>query len=91
MADDDTATETYAKSVTGPYGIYYKNLMRKLIGSGRPGLLKIGLGTPDEAVTHEFVMDSLVIAGTVNNVVDKSLGLRETEDEFGTLVYAGHD
>ena len=65
--------------------------MRNLIGNGRPDLFKLDPGMPDEAVTHEFVMDSLLIAGTVNNVVDKILGLRETVGEFGTLVYAGQD
>ena len=65
--------------------------MRKQIGNGRPDFLKLCLGMPDEAVTLEFVMDSLVITGTVNNVVDKILGLRERVDEFGTRVYAGHD
>ena len=46
---------------------------------------------PDEAVTHEYVMDSLVIAGTVDSVVDQLLAFRETVGDFGTLVYAGHD
>ena len=81
----------YVETLTGPYGFYYKNLMRKLIGNGRPDLFKLDPGMPDDAVTHEFVMETLVIAGTVNKVVDKILALRETVGEFGTLVYAGHD
>ena len=37
------------------------------------------------------MLDSLVIAGSVNKVVDQILALRERTGPFGTLVYAGHD
>ncbi|MGH6953687.1 MAG: LLM class flavin-dependent oxidoreductase, partial [Alphaproteobacteria bacterium] len=46
---------------------------------------------PDEAMTLDYVVDSLVIAGTVESVVDQILALRESVGHFGTLVYAGHD
>jgi alkanesulfonate monooxygenase SsuD/methylene tetrahydromethanopterin reductase-like flavin-dependent oxidoreductase (luciferase family) len=36
-------------------------------------------------------VESLVIAGTVNSVVDQILAFRETVGDFGTLLYAGHD
>ena len=91
VADDEKTARSYGKSLDGPYGFYYKNLMRKLIGNGRPELFKHDLDMPDEAVTHEYVMDSLVIAGTVGSVVEQLLAFRETVGDFGTLVYAGHD
>ena len=91
VADDEKTAQAYGKSLDGPYGLYYKNLMRKLIGNGRPELFKHDPDMPDEAVTHEYVMDSLVIAGTVGSVVDQLLAFRETVGDFGTLVYAGHD
>ncbi|MCZ6895155.1 MAG: LLM class flavin-dependent oxidoreductase [Gammaproteobacteria bacterium] len=91
VADDEKTARAYGKSSDGPYGFYYKNLMRKLIGNGRPELFKKDPDMPDEAVTHEYVMDSLVIAGTVGSVVDQLLAFRETVGDFGTLVYAGHD
>ena len=91
VADDEKTARAYGKSTDGPYGFYYKNLMRKLIGNGRPELFKHDLDMPDEAVTHEYVMDSLVIAGTVESVVGQLLAFRETVGDFGTLVYAGHD
>ena len=37
------------------------------------------------------MVDSLVIAGSVNRVVDEILAFREEVGDFGTLVYAGHD
>jgi alkanesulfonate monooxygenase SsuD/methylene tetrahydromethanopterin reductase-like flavin-dependent oxidoreductase (luciferase family) len=91
VANDEKIAQAYAKSTDGPYGFYYRNIMRKLIGNGRPELFKRDPDMPDEAVTHEYVMDSLVIAGTVNSVVDQLLAFRETTGDFGTLVYAGHD
>jgi alkanesulfonate monooxygenase SsuD/methylene tetrahydromethanopterin reductase-like flavin-dependent oxidoreductase (luciferase family) len=37
------------------------------------------------------LLDELVITGTVNEVVDKILALREKVGPFGEIVYAGMD
>ncbi len=91
VADDEMTAQAYAKSADGPYGFYYRNIMRKLISNGRPELFKHDPNMSDASVTHEYVMDSLVIAGTVNSVVEQLLAFREITGDFGTLVYAGHD
>ena len=91
VADDEATAQSYAKSTTGPYGFYYGNLMRKLIGNGRPDRFKTTPDMRDEDITHEFVIDSLVIAGTVDSVVEQIVRFRERAGAFGTLVYAGHD
>jgi alkanesulfonate monooxygenase SsuD/methylene tetrahydromethanopterin reductase-like flavin-dependent oxidoreductase (luciferase family) len=46
---------------------------------------------PDEAVTVEYLLERLVICGSVNSVVDQLLAFRETVGDFGTLLYCGHD
>jgi hypothetical protein len=46
---------------------------------------------PDTDVTLEYVIDNLVIRGTVNHVVDQILAIRETIGDFGTLLYCGKD
>jgi alkanesulfonate monooxygenase SsuD/methylene tetrahydromethanopterin reductase-like flavin-dependent oxidoreductase (luciferase family) len=46
---------------------------------------------PDDALTVEYRLDTLVIAGTVEEVVEGVLKLRETTGPFGTLLYCGHD
>ena len=46
---------------------------------------------PDDAVTVEYLLDTLVIAGTVEQVVEGVLGLRRTTRPFCTLLYCGHD
>jgi alkanesulfonate monooxygenase SsuD/methylene tetrahydromethanopterin reductase-like flavin-dependent oxidoreductase (luciferase family) len=45
----------------------------------------------DDAVTVERLLDELVIAGTVDSVVDQILKLREQAGDFGEIVYAGMD
>jgi alkanesulfonate monooxygenase SsuD/methylene tetrahydromethanopterin reductase-like flavin-dependent oxidoreductase (luciferase family) len=91
VADDERTAQRYAKDEGSPYRFYYKNLMRKLISNGRPELFKHDRALPDAAITLDYVIDSLVICGTVNSVVDQLLAFREQTGDFGTLLYAGHD
>jgi hypothetical protein len=63
----------------------------KLVGNGRPELFKHDLSLPDSAITMDYVLDRLVICGTVNSVVDQLLAFREQIGDFGTLLYAGQD
>jgi hypothetical protein len=46
---------------------------------------------PDEEITHDWVMDRLVIHGSVNKVVDELLAFCEVAGPFGELVYGGMD
>ncbi|MGE0482644.1 MAG: LLM class flavin-dependent oxidoreductase [Gammaproteobacteria bacterium] len=91
VAEDAKTARDYAMDPDGPYGHYYRSLMRKLIGNGRPDLFKTRRDMADAEVTHRFVMDSLVICGTPDEVAERILDLRGTLGAFGTLVYAGHD
>jgi alkanesulfonate monooxygenase SsuD/methylene tetrahydromethanopterin reductase-like flavin-dependent oxidoreductase (luciferase family) len=91
VADDEATAQRYGRGLDGPYAYYFKSLMRKLISNGRAELFKTDRAMPDSAVTLEFVLDKLVIAGTVESVVDQLLAFREVTGDFGTLVYAGHD
>lgn len=91
VADDARTARDYAMNPSGPYGHYYRSLMRKLIGSGRPELFKGRADMADGEVTHAYVMDSLVIHGTPDEVAARIVALREQVGPFGTLVYAGHD
>jgi len=42
-------------------------------------------------ITPHYVTNKLVLAGTVNSVVDQILAFREHVGDFGNLLYAGHD
>ena len=48
-------------------------------------------GMADEAITYDYIFDSIVIRGGVNRVVDRILKLHEQVGDFGTLLYCGKD
>ncbi len=91
VADDEATAQRYAKGHDGPYAYYFQSLMTKLIGNGRPDLFKADRDMPDSAITLDYVLDSLVICGTVDSVVEQLLAFRAQIGDFGTLLYAGHD
>ncbi len=92
VADDEATARAYGREdANSPYRFYYEQIRRKLTRSKRLFVLKAEKDQPDEAVTHEHVMDNLMIHGTVSSVVDQILALREEIGDFGELVYAGMD
>ena len=92
VADDDKAAMRYAREdAKSPYAFYYSQILTKMKRSKRLFVFKTHKEQPDEEVTHDFVMDELVIHGGVNKVVDQILALREETGDFGELVYAGMD
>ncbi len=91
VADDEATAQRYAREVRGPYHFYFKQLVRKLVNGGRTNLFKSDPTMADSDITPEYVTNRLVLAGTVNSVVDQILAFREQVGDFGTLVYACHD
>jgi alkanesulfonate monooxygenase SsuD/methylene tetrahydromethanopterin reductase-like flavin-dependent oxidoreductase (luciferase family) len=92
VADDEATALRYGRGPEGPYHFYFKQLIRKLVGlAGRGNLFKADQSIPDAVITPDYVTEKLVIAGTVNSVVDQILAFREETGDFGTLVYAAHD
>lgn len=91
VADDEKTARDYAKSEDGPYGFYFRNMMRKIERAGRMDLFKAYPDQPDEEVTVQHSLDTGVLAGTVDSVVDQILAFREVVGPFGTLMYTGHD
>ncbi len=92
VADDARTAKDYGHGPKGPYHFYFKQLIRKLVGAGgRGNLFKLDQGEPDASITAETVTPKLVIAGTVQGVVDQILAFREKVGPFGTLYYPCHD
>ena len=92
VADDEATAQRYGKSDEGPYHFYFTQLLRKLVtAGGRSNLFKLDPTEPDDALTPERVTDRLVIAGTVDSVVEQLLAFRRTPGDFGTLLYACMD
>lgn len=92
VADDEATARAYGRDdANSPYRFYYEQICRKLRRSKRLFVLKSEKDQSDESVTYDYVMDNLMIAGTVNSVVDQILALREEIGDFGEIVYAGMD
>ncbi|MEO6407350.1 MAG: LLM class flavin-dependent oxidoreductase [Burkholderiaceae bacterium] len=92
VADDEATAQRYGRGPDGPYHFYFKQLVRKLVGfAGRSNLFKLDASQPDNEITPDYVTTKLVIAGTVDSVVEQLLAFREQVGDFGTLLYACHD
>ena len=92
VADDDKLAARYGRyDEASPYRFYYQQIQAKLTRGKRLYALKANEQQPDHEVTHDHVMDNLVIHGGVNKVVDRLLALREEIGPFGEIVYAGMD
>ena len=55
------------------------------------GRANLGHHHPAALASEAAMVDSLVMAGTVDKIVDDILAFCEEVGDFGTLVYAGHD
>ena len=92
VADDDKVAAAYGKNdPKSPFRFYYHQLKTKLTKMNRHVVFKEHKDQPDAEVTLDFVLDRLVMCGTVNKVVDQILAFRERAGDFGELVYAGMD
>jgi alkanesulfonate monooxygenase SsuD/methylene tetrahydromethanopterin reductase-like flavin-dependent oxidoreductase (luciferase family) len=92
VADDDKVAERYGKrDSNSPYRFYWRQLRIKLTIPKRHIVFKTHEGQDDAELTDDYVVDRLVISGTVNKVVDQILQFREQVGDFGELVYAGMD
>ncbi len=92
VADDDKTAERYGRTdPKSPYAFYHSQFHAKLSKSNRLGLFKEYKEQPDAEITHDYMMDRLVLHGGVDKVVDQILKLRETAGPFGEIVYPGMD
>jgi len=92
VADDDKVALRYGrKDANSPYRCYWRMMGKKMRFSNRQIVFKTGPEQDDAELTDDYLVDRLVLCGTVQNVVDQVLALREEAGEFGELVYAGMD
>jgi alkanesulfonate monooxygenase SsuD/methylene tetrahydromethanopterin reductase-like flavin-dependent oxidoreductase (luciferase family) len=91
VADDAKKAKEYGFGPQSPYRFYYSQLLTKLKRAGRANLFKAAKDAPDDSVTLDGVVNDLVLAGTVDEVVDRLLAFREQVGDFGTLLYCGSD
>ncbi len=92
VADDEHVAKAYGRDdAASPYRFYYKQMLTKLMKSNRHEVFKERREQADAEITVDYVLDKLCICGTVSQVVDQILALRDVTGDFGELVYAGMD
>jgi alkanesulfonate monooxygenase SsuD/methylene tetrahydromethanopterin reductase-like flavin-dependent oxidoreductase (luciferase family) len=92
VADDDKVAARYGRSDdNSPYRFYWSQMWSKMRRGKRLYVFKSHKDQPDEEITLEYVLDNCMIFGTVNQIVDRILALREEIGDFGEIVYAGMD
>ena len=92
VADDDKVAQRYGRDdPSSPYRYYWRMLTYKMMASKRQVAFKSDPAQPDSTLTEDYILDNLVIHGSVNKVVDEILQLRELTGDFGEIVYAGMD
>ncbi len=92
VADDDRVALRYGRQdAASPYRYYWRMMGKKMRFSGRQSVFKTHPGQDDAELTDDYLVERLVLCGTVNRVVDQLLALREEAGEFGEIVYAGMD
>ena len=74
-----------------PYRFYWRQLRIKLTIPKRHIVFKTHEAQDDAELTDDYVVERLVMCGSVNKVVDQILQFREQVGDFGELVYAGMD
>ena len=91
VADDDATVRRVTQAPGNLFAHYFRNLQRKAASGRGNAFFKHDQAVPDDALTDEYLVKELLIAGTVNEVVERLLAFREHVGPFGRLLYAGHD
>lgn len=91
VADDDATVRRMTREPGNLFAHYFRNLQRKSEAGRGNAFFKHDPAVPDAALTDEYLVDQMLVAGTVNEVVDKLLAFRERVGPFGRLLYCGHD
>jgi alkanesulfonate monooxygenase SsuD/methylene tetrahydromethanopterin reductase-like flavin-dependent oxidoreductase (luciferase family) len=91
VADNDATVRRMTHEPGNPYAYYFRNLQRKAQAGRGNAFFKHDPAVPDAALTDAYLVEQMLIAGTVNEVVDRLLAFREQIGPFGRLLYCGHD
>ena len=74
-----------------PFAHYFRNLQRKAEAGRGNAFFKHDPAVLDAALTDEYLVEQMLVTGTVDEVVDRLLAFREKIGPFGRLLYCGHD
>jgi alkanesulfonate monooxygenase SsuD/methylene tetrahydromethanopterin reductase-like flavin-dependent oxidoreductase (luciferase family) len=90
-----TETDAQARDYLARHGsslrFYYRYLCDQLTAVGLSRAFKADPAMPDAALTDDYLLDTMVIAGSPGAVADRIAALRDGLGPFGTLLVAAHD
>ena len=91
VTETDAEAEAYLARPDCGLRFYFNYLRAQLIAAGQARVLKPADDTPDAEVTVDYLLDTVVVAGSPDTVLAKLAAAREELGPFGTLLLAGHD
>jgi alkanesulfonate monooxygenase SsuD/methylene tetrahydromethanopterin reductase-like flavin-dependent oxidoreductase (luciferase family) len=87
--EDDKVANAYGKTdPNSPYRQYFSHLGGKILAHGGHRTFKTDDAVANERIDLDYMVENVVIAGSVNSVVDQILSLRDRTGDFGTLLIA---
>ncbi len=91
VADDDKTAAAYGRNdPASPYRFYYEQLLNKLKKGGRHVVFKESMDQPDEELTMDFILDRLVIHGSVGRAIPmRSFQRLATSASWSTRLWTG--
>ena len=91
MTESDAEAEDYLADPDNALAFYFNYLRTVLLDADFGALLKDDPTMPDEAITTEYMLDAMVVAGSPRTVTEKLVAFREEVGDFGTLIATAHD
>src|SRR4029078_9181818 len=90
VADDDATVRRMTQTPGNPFAYYFRNLQRKAQSGRGNRFFQNDPSASDAALTDDYLVEQMLIAGTVDEVVDKLLAFRERVGPFAGLLYVAH-
>ena len=91
VTESDAEAEDYLANPGNALAFYFDYLRTVLLDADFGALLKDDPAMPDEAITTEYMLDAMVVAGSPGTVTEKLVAFREEVGPFGTLIATAHD
>lgn len=90
VGEDEKQAKAYGKTdPQSPYRQHFEHLLTKFTKGRALAGVKADPDMPDEDVDLDYFVDTCIIAGGVDEVVEAILEVHEAAGHFGTLLYAG--
>lgn len=91
VADTDEEARRYLARPGTSLRFYYRYLCDQLSAAGQSRIFKVDPAMPDAGLTDDYLVETMVIAGSPATVAAKIDAIRRELGPFGTLLVAAHD